>query len=153
MTESDLWKYVKGGMMGRWHASRIESSAGNGIPDVDFGMAGINGKIELKYIPEWPKRPTTLVKLPLRPDQKIWIKNRGVIAGNVWALIRIKDDFFLLDWKQAVRLYEQPASRFTWTNPDPSTVWKRWHGRIDFHELATILRAGCPGQVVSFPCA
>ena len=49
MNESGVWKYIKKGMEGRWDATRIESSAGNGVPDVDYGLPGIAGRLELKY--------------------------------------------------------------------------------------------------------
>ena len=131
MKESDLWKYIRQGMLGKWHVSRIESSAGNGVPDVSFGIPGVNGWIELKYIKEWPKRPTTKVKLPLRPEQKHWIKNRGQLSGNVWVLVRISDDFFLLYWNTAVQAAEKGMTQFDWFAPEIYS----WHKEINFSEL------------------
>ena len=65
MTESSLWKYIRNGLAGKCHITRIESSAGNGVPDVTLGLPGKTIWIELKYTKEWPKRDTTKVKLPL----------------------------------------------------------------------------------------
>lgn len=135
MKESDLWGYIRKGMIAKWHASRIESSAGNGIPDVSFGLPGKNGWIELKYIKEWPKRSTTLVKLPLRPEQKHWIKARGELSGNVWVICRIENMFFLLDYIEAMILCEG-GTQDKWV----ALCTKSWYKRIDFGQLWEILR-------------
>ena len=58
MTESSLWKYIRNGLIGKCHITRIESSAGNGVPDVTLGLPGKTIWIELKYTKEWPKRDT-----------------------------------------------------------------------------------------------
>lgn len=138
VNESDLWKYIKTGMIGKWHASRIESSAGNGIPDISFGVQGKNGWIELKYIREWPKRQDTKVKLPLRPEQKHWIKNRGQVSGDVWVLCRIHNEFFLLDYRLAMLAVEG------WTKQEwiMNSVL-HWRITITFETLAEMLTIGC----------
>ena len=105
MSESDLWKYVKEGMLGRWHSTRIESSSSNGVPDVTWGIPGKNGWMELKNIDEWPKRKDTKIKLPLRAEQKLWIKIRGRLSGSVWVLCRIEKYHFLLNSSQALEAY------------------------------------------------
>ena len=137
MKESSFWQYIRKGMLGRWHATRLESSAGNGVPDVSFGMINLNGFIELKHINEWPKRGTTKVKLPLRNEQKLWIKTRGQMAGNVWVLVRIEDYFFLLTAHQAISACEG-LTRDHWL----VWAWKKWHKRIDFDELEKELLGG-----------
>jgi hypothetical protein len=144
MNESSLWQYIREGMKVFWHATRIESSAGNGVPDVSFGIdssqrrQGVNGWIELKYIKEWPKRLSTKVKLPLRPEQRLWIRQRGRVAGDVWVLCRIEDNFFLLSWSRA----EKACEGFDWYE------WKKyshsnWLDKINFNELKEALINGC----------
>lgn len=132
MNESGLWAYIKRGMLGYWHATRIESSAGNGVPDVNFAMfeSGNQGWVELKYIDEWPKRLTTKVKLPLRPEQKLWINVRGKISGNIWVIIRIQEHFFLLQWQQINDACEGWTS-CEWIENSHHT----WYKRIEFFEL------------------
>jgi len=143
MNETGLWRYVNRGMHGFWHATRIESSAGNGVPDISFGVSspegglGLNGFIELKFIKDWPKREDTPLVLPLRPEQKLWIETRGSIAGNVWVLCRVENDFFLFNDKQALE-----ASR--------GRIQRWWFGQnflyccrqLDFRALVKILREG-----------
>jgi len=137
MNEAGLWKYLRNGLLGKCHMTRIESSAGNGVPDVSLGLPGKSIWIELKYIPSWPKRATTKVKLPLRAEQKHWIDARGRMSGDVWVLVRIENDFFLLYWTVC-----QEATNTGWTEHE----WKQvtdystyWTGRIDFTELLEIL--------------
>lgn len=140
MRESSFWQYIKAGMAGRWLATRLESSSGNGVPDVTFSMPNINGFLELKYILEWPKRPETKVKLPLRPEQKLWISTRGKMGGNVWVLCRIAGEFFLLDDVKAVAACEG------WTESEwfiHSNLC--WRGRCYFDELYYALKEGYNG--------
>lgn len=135
MNESGVWQYIKKGMLtSGWHVTRIESSSGNGVPDITFGLPKINGWIELKYVPEWPKLGKTKIKLPLRPEQKYWINCRGELSGNVWVIVRIKDTFFLLDHEQAVDACEG------WTLLEwMDKCTERWDLRIDFSSLKWFL--------------
>ena len=138
MKESGVWSYLRNGMAGRWHATRIESSAGNGVPDVNFALpTGTSGWIELKYIPEWPKRSDTLIKLPLRPEQFHWIRTRGKMAGNVWVFTRIENVYFLLEWKEAVSAADG-WDRATWMGKSHWPV-----GKLKFDEFEEALDYGC----------
>ena len=139
MNETGVWNYIKNGMICTgWHTSRIESSAGNGIPDVSFGIKGVSGWIELKYIAEWPKRTLTKVKLPLRPEQKHWIKARGELSGNVWVICRIEEYFFILTWEEALSAYDG-WTHMEWLENSHYYWWKR----IDFGGLYSQLKGGC----------
>jgi hypothetical protein len=141
MNEAGVWAYVKKGMAGKdWHATRIESSAGNGVPDVCFSTAGQHGFIEFKYIKEWPKRKTTLVKLPLRPEQKLWLETRGRYGGNCWVFVRVEDDFFIVHWNDI----DWFCNGLTREELYSAYVFKGfWSKRVDFDELFKILREGC----------
>ena len=139
MTESSLWKYIRNGLVGKCHITRIESSAGNGVPDVTLGLPGKTIWIELKYTKEWPKRDTTKVKLPLRPEQKHWIKQRGMISGNVWVMWRIEDEFFLMPWSKCTELTEVGAER----DDLVLSCYLYSKNRIDFEELESVLNYGC----------
>lgn len=134
MNEAGLWQYLRKGLSGTWMPTRIESSAGNGVPDVYYSVPGKGGWIELKYIPKWPKRPTTKVKLPLRPEQKLWIKQHGELTGRVFVLVRIEDDFFLVNHRQIEEACEG------WDTADWLTKPQNfWPNKIDFKELRSDL--------------
>lgn len=135
MKESTLWQYLRNGLKNYpVHLTRIESSAGNGVPDVSVGITGKNLWVELKYIREWPKRPATKVKLPLRPEQKLWIKQRGSLSGDVWVFVRIGDDFFLLNWGDAIKACDGWTRDEWW-----DSITDRWYNRVDFDEFITVL--------------
>ena len=143
MNESGVWQYLRKGLMPfNVHMTRIESSAGNGVPDVTIGVPGKQLWVELKYIAEWPKRNTTKVKLPLRPEQKHWIKARGELSGDVWVLVRIQSSFFLMKWHEALDAcngwtFEEYCNKFAFS--------RCWVDRINFNELYRALKGDCDG--------
>lgn len=141
MRESDLWKYLRNGLIGKCHLTRIESSAGNGVPDVSIGLPGKNAWLELKYVKEWPRREPTKLRLPLRPEQKHWIKCRGELSGDVWVLCRVDNYFFLLDHSNALEATEG------WTRADwfsKSSI--SWVSGVNFGELIRALKGDCDGN-------
>jgi len=133
MNESTFWHYLRKGMEGRWKATRVENLCSAGMPDVVYSMRGVHGFIELKYIPEIPKRPTTPLSIPLRREQKIWIEERGSLAGFVWVFVKVQHNYYLFD--HATSLYNAPEPIGLWCN---HTV-KQWVRFINFESLAKIL--------------
>lgn len=134
MKEASLWNYIKKGLAGRGLLNRIESSVGNGIPDVLFCIPQKFLWIELKYVKEWPKRNTTKVKLPLRPEQVIWINSRGNLSGLVFVLIKIENDFFLIKHNEINELYANGSTKDEWINLFKNRQ-RYWSRRIDFSQL------------------
>ena len=139
MNESGVWSTLKKGLAPfGFHMTRIESSAGNGVPDVSIGMQSTNAWMELKFIPAWPSRATTKVKLPLRPEQLLWIKTRGKLSGDVWVFVRIYDTFYLLNHREAAEAVNG------WTHDEwAENAHMFWYRKIDFTDLASILKGGC----------
>lgn len=132
MNESTVYQYLRNGLSGKVLLTRIESSAGNGVPDLIIHTKGKHIFVEIKYIPSWPKREDTLIKMPLRAEQKVWLKTRGELSGDCWVFARVGDDFFMVPWFVGLRLCDG------W----PKVQWLRlphWHKRIDFIELGEIL--------------
>lgn len=128
MNESNVWQTLKQGLTDKCLMTRIESSAGNGVPDVIVHSKIGHIFIELKYIESYPKRESTQLKLPLRPEQRLWINTRGNLSGNVWVFVRVEDDFYLLPYFVAIRLCDG------WVTEQ----WKRiphWTKKINFNDL------------------
>jgi hypothetical protein len=140
MNEQGVWNTLKRGMAtSGWHATRVESSSGNGYPDLSVGLPRVSGFIELKYREEWPKRQSTKVKLELRPEQKLWFRERGNLSGNVWAFVRISDHFFLVDWRQSLVAAEEGWTFGEWVELSNGC----WNKRVNFIELYELLKGGC----------
>ncbi len=69
---------------------RVENhEAGPGTPDINF----IEGWIESKVIPAWPKRINTPVRVPhFRREQRSWLAKRGTFGGNAYVVLEITED-------------------------------------------------------------
>src|SRR3954462_1003447 len=102
MSEQALWHFIREqlkGEGGHWH--RVENLLDRGTPDVDWACWGSEGWIELKEIPEWPKRKDTIVRIAhFSDDQRIWLQDRGNAGGNVHLLMRVARPrtYLLFDW-------------------------------------------------------
>lgn len=80
-------------------AHAVENACNPGTPDIEY----IGGWIEVKYIPKWPARENS----PLRVDhftavQRLWIKKRVRMGGVVIVALRVGDDLLLFNgWDAA----------------------------------------------------
>lgn len=98
-TEASLWRYIRDGMGSRWHAQRHEDRLSAGVPDVSFALDGVDGWLELKVLSRWPTRPETPVRLGLRADQALWLRDRAKVGGGrCWVLGQVGRDYMLLPW-------------------------------------------------------
>lgn len=118
----------------RFHLERVENMVADGTPDVDYCIAGVAGKIELKYSPHHPVREST----PLMPEGKrlrrsqiIWAKSRMHAGGRVFLLIGTPRESWLIDLAGmsaremgSLGLLTSPGAReiaawgsFHWTGP------------------------------------
>lgn len=89
MTESDGFQEIKRSLtefLGRKevHLTRHEDECTPGIPDVSYGLWGVNGWIELKAYTKWPVRIDKVKFSNLKPEQKNWIRNRYQAGGKVF---------------------------------------------------------------------
>ena len=103
--EQKMWDFIRPKMKGLWDVQRHEDKYSQGVPDLSFGIQGINGWIELKIMPKYPKnmnRPFMIRHFT--PYQKNWLKKRQKYGGNCWLLLRIEDDFLLFKGDNVERL-------------------------------------------------
>jgi len=76
MTESKFWyRFRKVLKSNGIRFQRFEDSLSEGIPDLCLFINGKTVWVELKC-KKLPKRPTTIVKVGLRPLQRIWARQR-----------------------------------------------------------------------------
>jgi hypothetical protein len=104
MSEQSMWHRIKDkyGHVGHWQ--RIENVIDKGVPDINFCVAGIEGWIELKEIPHWPRSKYTPVKFRWEKEQRFWARKRGAAGGNVWLLLRVKESkSWLLFWWEDIQ--------------------------------------------------
>lgn len=81
------------------HATRHEDECTSGVPDTSYGGVGINGWIELKAYPEWPKRPSTTVKFSnFTPLQRRWLEDRGPTGGHCFLMAAFDKEVIVVDW-------------------------------------------------------
>ena len=144
-SEANLWKWLRDGMGSRWHAQRHEDKYSSGIPDVSYAIDGADGWLELKYLPAWPKRQETPVKIGLSEIQRHWLTCRGRAgAGRCFVLAKIgRGDVLLFRWDALPLLGDLRAGcpRFILT----SGADRHWAGTevgrpIFFDSLAYALR-------------
>lgn len=90
------------------HATRHEDKFNLGIPDVSYGLKGVNGWIELKAYKKWPKR---VVKFSnFKPWQRRWLKRRGKAGGNCFVMLIVgsgrQSEYLLFSWRSIRKLGE-----------------------------------------------
>lgn len=84
----------------RHHFERIENVVTDGGPDVDYCVAGVCGKIELKFAPHHPARDTSQVlgiQHGMRRSQITWACKRTWAGGRVYLLIGTPVRAWLID--------------------------------------------------------
>ena len=115
------------------HACSVENGVGAGTPDVNY----TGGWLELKSLAEWPASDETIFHVDhFTPQQRLWLRKRWLTGGNVHALVKVADDWLLIDgWMAAVHLDRVPR-------PILLTVSERvWEGGLDEEELLAHLDA------------
>jgi len=131
MAEKSLWKYLKNNMKKRWDATRHEDRVTSGVPDVSYGINGVNGWIELKAMARWPREGLRIPGFTL--EQKRWLQSRDEAGGNVWIFLRIGRDYLLISGKYSFHLDAMDVSG---KYPIP---FKIWDGSVDWDEFAKII--------------
>lgn len=91
MNESTLQaKLIK--TLERLDACPVENPKRAGTPDINF----IGGWMEVKFLPRWPKRDSTVVKLNhFTPQQKVWLWRRCQKGGKAWLFLQVESTYLL----------------------------------------------------------
>lgn len=94
--ESRLFKKLKRATLG-FHWQRHEDKFTSGIPDCSFASENGEGWVELKTYDSWPRDASEPLKFTdLKPTQVNWAIARIRAGGNVWFLVEVKKDWFLI---------------------------------------------------------
>ena len=121
MAESDLRReFIKLTALLDPHPIENLLPSEKGMPDVEY----IGGMCELKWLPKWPVRDTTPVRIPhYSAEQKHWLKRRCDMGGKAWLCLQVRSEWFLF-WGATVAqnvgelTYEQlrALANFYWAN-------------------------------------
>lgn len=95
------------------NAVSVENPVCPGTPDVNYGGDGTEGWLELKSIDAWPANSTTALRIEhYSPQQRVWHVRRSRVGGNVYVLVKVASDWFLLEGMDAAReLGKVPRAR------------------------------------------
>lgn len=98
MTEAAVWETLRAALVQspKDDAIRVENPAHPGTPDVSWCMNGIEGWLELKHLPHWPKRADTIVRIDhFTPQQRVWLRRRHLAGGRVHLLLKAEAEWLL----------------------------------------------------------
>ena len=94
--EKQLYNKLKREMNNIWDMQSHEDKYSVGVPDVSYGLEGMNGWIELKRVLKYPKKSQTVIQLPhFTGQQRNWLERRQEKGGNCWLLLQVEDDYFI----------------------------------------------------------
>ena len=136
MSEHNLWVRIRDKIAYSGHFVRMEFNPEAGIPDVDYCIRGVEGKIELKYSATRPAREGTSVFANggLRDAQIVWIYNRVKHGGRVWILPQIGPRLFLLRGS-----YCRGFNEMTHHEIDKAAEWSSVKKQITGDEWLTLI--------------
>lgn len=117
---------------------RIENTASNGTPDVNYCIGGVEGWAELKA---WERiRLTGRFTVPkLREEQGAWLTKRASVGGRAYLLCRINKDVALFDGRLVPHLFNKDLHADWVFGKALATVWLEHP--VDWGELINALRA------------
>lgn len=104
--ESSMWKKLRPHLLvAKLDPVRVENPIHPGTPDVNL----CDGRwIELKCIPAWPKRETTVVRIDhFTPQQRVWLYRRWRYApGSTLLLLEVISvkQWLLFDGDEAAKI-------------------------------------------------
>lgn len=109
------------------HAERVENAVAVGTPDVDYCINGRHGKIELKYAPRHPVRPSTPVLglgKGLRKSQIVWATRRKRAGGRVYLCIGTVAATWFIDLSLLTPRQMKDTEMMTVAELDSIAAWR-----------------------------
>lgn len=105
LPEQRLYDWLQRKLGGRIFMERVENRLiKRDTPDLYLQWVGTSGWAELKVLPAFPKRPTTVVHIPKwTTGQRYWAIRHATHGGTTWLLLQIGGDLFIVDAATAAR--------------------------------------------------
>jgi len=121
ISEANLWRVVREALSPFGRLERIENGVGLGTPDVVYCLRrhakipqATTGWIELKHVPEWPKRASTPLIIEHLTREQVNFASRWALAGgNYTCLVQVKNEFLFLDHRAVAELFGRQMTRKT----------------------------------------
>jgi hypothetical protein len=139
MREKGVWATLKRGVQGLGLFERVENLLADGMPDVNFVTNRVEGWIELKWVEKWPVKASSVVKVGVKPGQRVWWKKRREMGSNVFVFVRIGDWFGLFD---AYAVWDTLGESLTQEDCRRLAI-DSWDGKVNWHEFILAL-CSCP---------
>lgn len=79
-------------------ANKVQDVHNKGLPDVDYCVRGVSGKLELKYVASWPVRATTQIKIDVSKEQRMQLRRWHNAGGQCYVLLGVQRNWYLLPW-------------------------------------------------------
>jgi hypothetical protein len=131
-SETTFRRYMAKGLKPYGHCIQVENSMSDGQPDTNVCIEGHVCDIELKYIRQWPKRESTIIKIPhYTENQRLWIFKRAMALGSVFLFVKVVNDYYLFTPYAAIEMVGKTLTRKGFRNE----AHAYWAGRINFEEL------------------
>lgn len=98
----------------------IESHMEAGVPDACVCLIGgeVVGWLELKFLPAWPVRRTTPVRLKkFTQEQALWLKGWDKAGGHSWLLLQVAREYLLFRGGEAGGIFQdrpRPREEVYW---------------------------------------
>ncbi len=141
--EQRLWQRVRRALAPHGRVSRIENPLDPGMPDVSYCLGGVEGWLELKALPAWPKQLNTIVGPRLvRPAQRAWWVRQLAAGGRLHVLLAVGDrrpDHVLLTGELALAHLGKTCCRKL-----ADKFLETWYERLGHDQLANILGGNEP---------
>lgn len=119
----------------------VENPVHPGTPDVNCTL----GWVELKWLPAWPLRSNTPVRIKhFTNQQRVWLLRRWNADRRAWLLLQIETSWLLFDGKAAA--YHVGLET---RNAIEAAALRVWTGTPDGADLQRVLRdSGQPSTLV-----
>lgn len=130
--EATFWDWLSRTTGSLIDFQRHEDMYSVGIPDLSYGVKGVNGWIELKAYTEWPTG-----KLPhYTAKQANWLTQRGAHGGSCFILIRFGDDIAIFSHQNAIGLLNAKGAEI------PKLAFKVWKKVFSVSEFIDVISGG-----------
>lgn len=115
-----------------WDAQSHEDRYSSGIPDMSYGIDGVNGWIELKQLPAYPDNG--IIKHPKYTSQQVnWSVKRGKKGGHCFLLFKIRNDYYLFGWWHCREV--RKGVSVEWARSNCIKMWKNSINKNEFKML------------------